>query len=123
MSGEPEGGETGAGEPRREPPLGVGEGVRNGIGVLSALREAVEETIRGAVERGDLTPERARQVARSAAQRAGDAVDELLTRLEPPPEAEPEGLRAELDDLRRRVAALEARVGSPPRELLPPPPG
>ena len=34
----------------------IGEGLRAGIGILSAFREAIEETIEEAVERNDLNP-------------------------------------------------------------------
>lgn len=106
-------------EPTRKAPLGIGEGIRNGLGVLNALREAVEDTIREAADRGDLSPDRAREAARQAVQRAGSAFDGLLDRVEGVPRSEFEILREEVAELRRRVAVLEG--GATARlELLPP---
>ena len=55
----------------------MGEGIKQGIGVLSALKEALEETIQEARERGDLSTGRAKEVMKEAlgkAQAAASAV-------------------------------------------------
>lgn len=83
--------------------MGIGEGVRTGIGVLTALRDAVEETITEAMSRGDLSPERAREAMQTAFRRAQDTVEDVRERLDVIP-------RREFDDLRAAVAALSARV-------------
>ena len=51
----------------------VSDGIKQGIGVLSAFKDALEETITEARERGDLSPERAKEVMRSALHKAQEA--------------------------------------------------
>ena len=97
---------------------GIGDGIRTGIGILNAFREAVEETLDGAVQRGELTPERARQTMREAFDRVQESFDGARERLDLVPRAEMDELRNELAQLRERVARLEA--AGPPG---PPPPG
>ncbi len=46
----------------RRPGGGLTEGIRTGIGILAAVKETIEDTIQEAVERGDLSPERAAAV-------------------------------------------------------------
>ena len=82
----------------------IGEGIRSGIGVLSAFKEAVEETIQEAVQRGDLKPERAKQFVSDAVGRAQEAVGDVRERLD-------FVTHREFDELRARVEALEARHG------------
>jgi polyhydroxyalkanoate synthesis regulator phasin len=94
-------------EPRRIPTLG--EGIRTGIGVLSAFKEAIEETIQEASERGDLSPERAKEFLGDALHRAQDAAGEVRERLDLVPRREFDALRAEVEALRRRLDALEGR--------------
>ncbi|HEU0013821.1 MAG TPA: hypothetical protein VFQ45_09060 [Longimicrobium sp.] len=98
-----------ADERRRVP--GIGEGIRNGIGLLAAFRDAVEETIQEAVQRGDLSPERARQALGDAFARAQETVGEVRERLSPATQRELDGLRAEVAELRERVRVLEERAG------------
>jgi polyhydroxyalkanoate synthesis regulator phasin len=88
-------------EQKRRP--GIGEGIRSGIGVLTAVKEAIEETIREAGDRGDLKPERARQFLNEALGRAQDAVGDVRERLDFVP-------RKEFDDLKAEVEALRARL-------------
>lgn len=94
-------------EQRRRP--GIGEGIKAGIGILTAFKEAVEETINEAVERGDMKPERARQAVQDAMRRAQGAFDEVRERVDVVPRRELDELRAELEELRLRVSALEDR--------------
>ena len=79
-----------------------GSGWSRGLGMLTALKEALEQSIAEARERGDLSPERAREVFDAAAARARDFTAEARDRLDFVP-------RAEFDALARRVADLEAR--------------
>lgn len=81
----------------------MGEGIRSGIGVLSAFKDALEETIREARERGDLSAERARQLMREALDKAQSAASGARERLD-------FAHQAELEELERRVAALEESV-------------
>ena len=90
---------------RRVP--GVGEGLRAGIGILTAFKEAIEETIQEASSRGDLSPDRARGALGTAMTRAQEAVEEVRERLDVVPRREFDALRAEVEALRRRVEALE----------------
>jgi hypothetical protein len=42
----------------------VSDGIRQGLGVLSALKDALDEAITEARDRGDLSPDRAREAVR-----------------------------------------------------------
>ncbi|MHB1192431.1 MAG: hypothetical protein ACYC6F_05225 [Longimicrobiales bacterium] len=81
----------------------VSDGIKQGIGVLSAFRDALEETITEARERGDLSPERAKEVMRSALNKAQEAADGARERLD-------FVSQKEFDALAERVAALEERL-------------
>lgn len=98
-----------ADEQRRMP--GIGEGIKAGIGILTAFKEAVEETFQEAVERGDMKPDRARQAVQDAVRRAQDTFGEVRERLDVVPRKEFDDLRAELDALRAEVAELRLRMG------------
>ena len=91
----------------------VSEGLRAGIGVLTAFKEAIEETIEEAMDRGDLRPERAKAALGAAMGRAQDAVEEVRERIDVIPRREFDDLRAEVAELRRRLAALEATGTGP----------
>ena len=82
----------------------VSDGIKQGIGVLSAFKDALEETITEARERGDLSPERAKEVMRSALNKAQEAADGARERLD-------FVSQKEFDALSARVAALEERLG------------
>lgn len=107
-----------ADEQRRTGFGGIGDGIRTGIGILNAVREAIEETLDSAVQRGDLTPEKARQTMREAFDRVQDGFEGARERVDFVPRAEMEELRNELAALRERVARLEGASAS-----LPTPPG
>ncbi len=103
---------TDSGEKRRQGPTErVSEGIRQGIGVLSAFKEALEETIQEARDRGDLSADRAKQVMRDALERAQSAAGDAKERLDFAHESDLAELREELDTLRARVSALEAERG------------
>lgn len=74
-----------------------------GLGILSAVRDALETTINEARDRGDLSPERAREIFGRAASRAREATAEARERLDLVP-------RSEFDALVRRVRELEDRL-------------
>lgn len=97
----------------------IGEGIRSGIGVLAAFKEAIEESIQEVSARGDLSPERAREFLGTALNRAQDAAGEVRERLDLVPRREFDALREEVLELRRRLDALEGR---PPQGALPPAP-
>jgi polyhydroxyalkanoate synthesis regulator phasin len=104
--------------PRR---LSIGEGIRSGIGVLTAFKEAIEESIQEANARGDLSPDRAKQFLGDALHRAQDAVGEVREKLEWVPRKEFEALQAEVAELRRRLDGLDGGA-SPDATVLQLPP-
>jgi polyhydroxyalkanoate synthesis regulator phasin len=81
----------------------VSDGFQRGLGVLSAFKDALEETIAEARERGDLSTDRAREVMRGAMGRARDATAEARERFD-------FVTQQEFDDLARRVSALEDQL-------------
>ena len=94
---------------------GIGDGIRSGIGILMAFKEAVEETLEEALEKGDLSQERAREVMRDASGRFQQLAEETRDRLDMVPRREFEELRREVTELRRRLDALGATTPlSPP---------
>ncbi|HEX7238734.1 MAG TPA: hypothetical protein VF263_00600 [Longimicrobiaceae bacterium] len=96
-------------QPRRRP--GIGEGIKAGIGVLAAFKEAVEETLQEAVERGDLKPDRAKQAVQDALQRVQDTAGDVRDRLDVVPRRDFEALREEVAALRAELAELRSLVG------------
>lgn len=88
----------------------VSDGIRQGIGVLSALKDALEETIAEARERGDLSPERAKVAMSDALHRAQEAAGEARERFDFATHAELQELRESVARLREQVAGLEARL-------------
>lgn len=87
----------------------VSEGIRQGIGVLSAFKDALEETINEARERGDLSPERAKKVMSDALHKAQEAAGEAKERLDLVSQKEFDGLRETVERLKEQVDGLEAR--------------
>jgi polyhydroxyalkanoate synthesis regulator phasin len=85
----------------------VREGIRAGIGILSALKDAIEETVQDMTDRGELSQERAREAVRTTMERAQEAFEEARWRLDFVPRREFEALKAEVADLRARIARHE----------------
>ena len=88
----------------------VSDGIRQGIGVLSAFKEALEETIQEARDRGDLSAERAKEVMKQALDRAQAAAEGAKERFDFARHEDFERLERIVEELRIRVAALEARA-------------
>jgi polyhydroxyalkanoate synthesis regulator phasin len=88
-----------------------GDGIKQGIGVLAAFKDALEETIQEARERGDLSSEKAREVMKDAMDRAQTAAEGARERLDFATQTELRSLREAVDDLMARVATLEAAAG------------
>lgn len=88
----------------------VSDGIRQGIGVLSAFKDALEETISEARERGDLSADRAKEVMKTALHRAQEAAEGAKGRLDFVQQKEFDGLRGVVDDVKARVSALEAHL-------------
>lgn len=99
--------------------LSIGEGIRNGVGVLTAFKEAIEESIQEASARGDLSPERAKQFLGDALHRVQDTVVDVRDRLDVVPRREFEALQAEVAELRSRLDALDRRGGAAPVLQIP----
>lgn len=90
----------------RDPVDGIFDGVRSVTGVLGALVEALERSF-DELREGNLSPERARETAKSAVRRAQETVEQLRERMEFVPRKEFDAMRAEVDALTARVVALE----------------
>ncbi|HEX8692129.1 MAG TPA: hypothetical protein VF746_06910 [Longimicrobium sp.] len=99
-------------QPRARPPS-IGEGIRSGIGILAAFREAIEETIQEAMSRSDARPERARDVVNTAVDRMTAAFEEVRDRVDVVPRREFDALRAEVEELRRRLDELAGGTAGP----------
>ncbi len=97
-------------EERKGPREKVTDGIKQGIGVLSAFKEALEETIQEARERGDISSERAKEVMKSALDKAQHAAEGAKDRLDFVTQKEFDALSEAVDALRERVTALEDRV-------------
>jgi polyhydroxyalkanoate synthesis regulator phasin len=95
---------------RRSAKRRMSEGIKEGIGVLAAFKDALEETIQEARERGDFSPDRAKGVMKDALGKAQAAATGAREKLDFAHQAELESLEETVKALRTRVAALEERV-------------
>jgi polyhydroxyalkanoate synthesis regulator phasin len=92
----------------------VSDGIKQGPGVLSALKDALEEAITEARERGDLTPERARDAVRSAMTKVQEAAGDARERLDWVPRKDFDHLQERVDELKVRLENLERRASQDP---------
>jgi polyhydroxyalkanoate synthesis regulator phasin len=99
-----------ADETRRPGFGGLSDGIRTGIGILTAFKEAVEETLQESVDRGDLSPERAKQAMQGAADRLQAGIEDARDRFDVVTRREFEALRDEVADLRARLSRLEGQA-------------
>jgi polyhydroxyalkanoate synthesis regulator phasin len=99
---------TDEGKGKRE---GIRDGLRQGVGILSAFKEAIEETIAEARDRGDLKPERAKQAMRGALDKAQEAAGTARDRFDFVTQKDFAQLAETVADLVRRVANLEGTAG------------
>lgn len=91
----------------------VRDGIRAGLGILSAMKDAIEDTIEELLGKGETPVEgddaarqatdRAREAARKAARQAADRLD-VVTR------DELDAVRAEVAELRARLDALDGEA-------------
>jgi len=102
--------EEGGGEGRRS----EGEGSRQGLGVLSAFREALEEVLTEAKERGEVSAGRAGEMIRGAMDRAREAAGGARERLDFVTHAEHAALKDQVAELRVRLENLERRASQDP---------
>jgi polyhydroxyalkanoate synthesis regulator phasin len=103
-----------ADEQRRAGIGGIGEGIRAGIGILSAFKEAVEETFQEAVDRGDLSPERAKRAVADTVDRIQSTFEGARDRIDIVSRKEFDDLRAEVERLRAQVEGAGAAAAEPP---------
>lgn len=99
----------------------VGDGLKQGLGFLSAFKEALEETIQEARERGDLSTDRAKEVMKDALDKAQAAGERARERLDFAHQTELEALREAIESLRERVRALEVDAFGAARDTPPEP--
>ena len=108
---EDENGTNGEGAPeeegRRE---GIKGGIRQGLGMLAAMKDAIEETLKEAKERGDLTPERAKEVMRSTLEKAQEKAGEARDALDFVRQREFDTLKEVVERLDNRVSDIERKV-------------
>jgi len=117
----------------RDAPKDSGDPLRDGVrsiaGILGALKEAIEDTFDELRQSGELSPERARDAARSTFRKAQETMDDVRGRFEFVARRDFDALRQDVDQLRARVEAVEKRGttgtgGSAPRaptDASPPP--
>ena len=86
---------------------GIKGGIRQGLGMLAAMKDAIEETLKEARERGDLTPERAKEVMRSTLEKAQEKAGEAREALDFVKQKEFDVLKQLVERLDIRVADLE----------------
>ena len=92
----------------------VSDGIRQGLGVLGALKDALDEAITEARERGDLSPDRAREAVRSAMHKVQEAAGEAKDRLDLVSRKDHDHLREQVDELKVRLENLERRAAQGP---------
>ena len=90
---------------------GFREGIDKGLGVLSAFKEAIDESINEARERGDLSQDRAKEIMREALDRAQEAADGARERFDFVTKKHIDSVRGEMDALGARVRRIEAHLG------------
>ena len=86
-------------------------GIRQGMSMLSAMKDAIEETLSEARERGDLTPERAKEVMRSTLEKAQARAGEAREAFDFVKQKDFDGLKGVVDGLKERVKGVERSLG------------
>ena len=88
----------------------MGEGIKEGLGVLSAFKDALEETIQEARERGDLSTDRAKEVMKDTLEKAQTAAEGARGKLDFATQADLEKVKSAVDSMRVRLGELEESV-------------
>jgi polyhydroxyalkanoate synthesis regulator phasin len=86
------------------------DGLRHVNAVLSAFKEAVEESFQDARDRGDLSTERARELVQGALSRARGAAGEAKERFDFVGQRDFDELADQVEDLRARLERVEKQV-------------
>jgi len=102
---------TGQNEEEKSRADGIKGGIRQGMSMLNAMKDAIEETLNEAKERGDLSPERAKEVMRTTLEKAQTKAGEARDALDLVKQKDFDGLRSAVDDLKERVKKVERSVG------------
>jgi len=110
MSEEENGGNNKEGPKEEGRSEGIKGGIRQGLGMLSAMQDAIEETLKEAKERGDLSPERAKEVMRSTLAKAQEKAGEARDALDFVKQKEFEVLKKVVERIELRVAEIEREV-------------
>ncbi len=87
---------------------GFKAGIRQGLDVLSALKDAIEETINDAKARGDISQDRAKKVMRDAMHKAQEAAGAAREKVEFINRQE---LQKFMDSIDERLRRLEEKLG------------
>lgn len=90
-----------ADQKRRDAGDDLRDGVRTIVGVAGALKDAIEGTFQELLDRGELSPERAREAARSTVKKAQETVEQMRDRVDVVSRREFDALRDEVTTLRR----------------------
>ena len=86
-------------------------GIRQGIEMLTALKNAIEESLNESRERGDLKPERAKEIIRATLDRAQARAGEAKDAFDLVKQKEFEALRTVVEDLKVRLIRVERLAG------------
>jgi len=90
------------------------EGGREGLGILSTLREALDEVMAEAKDKGGMSADRAREAVRGAVAKAREAAGEARERLDFATEQDVQDLREAVNELKVRLENLERRISQDP---------
>lgn len=90
------------------------EGGRETLGILATLRDALEEVMAEARDKGGLSAERAREALRGAMGRARTAAEGARERLDLVTHQELQEVRDAVNELKVRLENLERRVSQEP---------
>jgi polyhydroxyalkanoate synthesis regulator phasin len=101
-------------ERKSDPGDAIRDGVRAVSGILGAFKDAIEQTFNDMSERGDISPERARDAARDAMKRAQDAMEDMRGRVDFVTRREFDTLRSEIAQLRQQVERHMTHGGHQP---------
>jgi polyhydroxyalkanoate synthesis regulator phasin len=88
----------------------VSDGIKHGMSVLNAMKDAIEETIKDAKERGDLSQDRAKEVMKSGLAKAQQGMESAREAFDFVSQNDFDGLRTKVDELANRVLDLERTV-------------
>jgi polyhydroxyalkanoate synthesis regulator phasin len=88
---------------RTDPGETFREGVKAVTGILGAFKDAIEQTFNDLSDKGDISPERAKDAARDAMKRAQDAMDDVRGKLDFVTRREFDSLKSEIAELRTQV--------------------